>query len=131
MARHGKYRAGLAERLGRVPARLRLPGTQEPVIWVHAVSVGEVLAVAGLVGELRRRLARHRIFVSTTTDAGQALARKRFGEENVFYFPMDFCFSIRPYLRALPPQLLLLAETEFWPNFIPLAHAGGARIAVV
>src|SRR5271169_330524 len=55
MARHGKYRKGLAERLGRVPARLQLPGRQEPILWVHAVSVGEVLAVAGLVDELRRR----------------------------------------------------------------------------
>src|SRR5258708_559901 len=131
MARHGKYRAGLAERLGRLPSRLSLPGEGEPVIWVHAVSVGEVLAVAGLVEELRRRSPGHRIFVSTTTDTGQALARKRFGEENVFYFPMDFRFAIRPYLRALCPEMVVIAETEFWPNFIPLAHAGGARIAVV
>ncbi|HWY22517.1 MAG TPA: 3-deoxy-D-manno-octulosonic acid transferase [Candidatus Acidoferrum sp.] len=129
MARHGKYRKGLGERLGRVPSRLRLE--QEPVIWVHAVSVGEVLAVAGLVEELRRRSPRHRIFVSTTTDTGQELARKRFGEENVFYFPMDFAFAIRPYLLALRPQMVVIAETEFWPNFIPLARASGARIAVV
>src|SRR5579863_10128802 len=89
MARHGKYREGLAERLGRVPSRLRLPATAEPVIWVHAVSVGEVLAVAGLVEEFRQRFPQHRVFVSTTTDTGQALARKRFGEGKVFYFPMD------------------------------------------
>jgi 3-deoxy-D-manno-octulosonic-acid transferase len=131
MARHGKYRMGLAERLGRVPSRLQLPGKQEPVIWVHAVSVGEALAVAGLVEELHHRFPRHRILVSTTTDTGQALARKRFGEENVFYFPMDFAFAIRPYLRALRPQMVVIAETEFWPNFMRLAHASGARIAVV
>jgi len=77
MVQHGKYRKGFAERLGRVPARLQLPGVQEPVIWVHAVSVGEVLAVAGVAEELRRRCPQHRIFVSTTTDTGQALARKR------------------------------------------------------
>jgi 3-deoxy-D-manno-octulosonic-acid transferase len=131
MARHGKYRKGLAERLGRLPSRLQLPRGQEPVIWVHAVSVGEVLAVAGLVEELRRRFPRHRIFVSTTTDTGQALARQRFGEANVFYFPMDFAFAIRPYLRALRPQMVVIAETEFWPNFMRLSHASGARIAVV
>jgi 3-deoxy-D-manno-octulosonic-acid transferase len=131
MARHGKYRKGLAERLGRVPSRLRLPGEEEPVIWIHAVSVGEVLAVAGLVEELRRRFPRHKIFVSTTTDTGQALARARFGEANVFYFPMDFVFAIRPYLRVLRPQIVVIAETEFWPNFIRRAHASGARIAVV
>jgi 3-deoxy-D-manno-octulosonic-acid transferase len=130
MVRHGKYRKGLAERLGRVPARLQLQGAHKPVIWVHAVSVGEVLAVAGLVEELRRG-SQHRIFVSTTTDTGQELARSRFGEANVFYFPMDFAFAIRPYLRALRPQMVVIAETEFWPNFLRLAHASGARVAVV
>src|ERR1700722_10332614 len=131
MARHGKYRHGLAERLGLVPSRLQLPAKGEPAIWVHAVSVGEVLAVAGLVEELRRRFPQHRLFISTTTDTGQALARKRFGETTVFYFPMDFAFAIRPYLRALRPKLVVIAETEFWPNFLRLAHASGARMAVV
>ncbi len=131
MARHGKYREGLAERLGRVSSRLRLPEEQEPAIWVHAVSVGEVLAVAGLVDELQRRFPRHKIFVSTTTDTGQALARQRFGEANVFYFPIDFAFAIRPYFRALRPRLVVVAETEFWPNFMRLARASGARVAVV
>jgi 3-deoxy-D-manno-octulosonic-acid transferase len=129
MARHGKYRSGFAERLGHVPARLRLPVA--PVIWVHAVSVGEVLAVASLVEELQRRFPQHSVFISTTTDTGQALARKRFGDANVFYFPMDFGFAIRPYLRALRPQMVVVAETEFWPNFMRLGHASGARIAVV
>jgi 3-deoxy-D-manno-octulosonic-acid transferase len=131
MARHGKYRKGLGERMGRVPGRLRLPGAEERAIWVHAVSVGEVLAVAGLVEGLQRRFPRHRIFISTTTDTGQALARKRFGEASVFYFPMDFTFAIRPYMKALRPQLVVVAETEFWPNFLRLAHASGARVAVV
>src|SRR5580698_9503012 len=131
MVRHGKYRKGLMEKLGRLPSRLRLPKEQEPVIWVHAVSVGEVLATAGLVEELQRRFAQHRIFISTTTDTGQTLARQRFGEANVFYFPMDFAFAIRPYVRSLRPRLVVIAETEFWPNFIRLAHATGTRIAVV
>jgi 3-deoxy-D-manno-octulosonic-acid transferase len=131
MVRHGKYRNGLAERMGRVPSRLKLPGTHQPAIWVHAVSVGEVMAVAGLVEELARRLPQHRIFFSTTTDTGQALARRRFGEESVFYFPMDFAFAIRPYLRAVRPRMVVVAETEFWPNFMRLAHGSGARIAVV
>ena len=130
MMARGKYRKGFGERMGRVPARLRLPQGDEPVIWVHAVSVGEVLAVAGLVEQLNNDW-HGRVFVSTTTDTGQALARKRFGEQNVFYFPMDFGFAIRLYLRALRPKMVVIAETEFWPNFIRLAHANGARIAVV
>jgi 3-deoxy-D-manno-octulosonic-acid transferase len=131
MARHGKYRKGFAERMGKVPSRLQLPEKREPAIWVHAVSVGEVVAVAGLVEELQKRFPEHRVFISTTTDTGQALARKRFGETNVFYFPMDFGFAIRPYLRALRPRLVVIAETEFWPNFLRLAHVSDARIAVV
>lgn len=133
--RHGKYHGGLAERLGRVPVRLTSVGGSVPqpgaTIWLHAVSVGEVIAVSGLVEELRRRFPQQRVVVSTTTDTGQALARKRFGEGNVFYFPMDFAFAIRPYLNALQPCLVVLAETEFWPNFLRLAQASGARIAVV
>ena len=124
--------------MGSVPARLMATaagaqphsGTTR-VIWVHAVSVGEVLAVSGLVEQMRRNFPGHRVVVSTTTDTGQELARQRFGEANVFYFPMDFGFAIAPYLRALRPELVVLVETEFWPNFLRLAHAAGARIAVV
>jgi 3-deoxy-D-manno-octulosonic-acid transferase len=132
--RHGKYRNGLGQRLGKVPSRLIAPGgasRPDRVIWIHAVSLGEVLAISGLVEQMRRTFPHHRVLVSTTTDTGQALARKRFGEANAFYFPMDFAFAIRPYLRALQPELVVLAETEFWPNFLRLAHASGARIAVV
>jgi 3-deoxy-D-manno-octulosonic-acid transferase len=125
--RHGKYRAGLGERLGRVPARLE----KSAPIWVHAVSVGEVLAMTGLLGQLRRQFPQHRVVVSTTTDTGQKLARARFGEANVFYFPLDFAFAIKPYLRHFQPKLIVIAETEFWPNFLRLAHRGGAKIAVV
>ncbi len=129
-ARHGKYRGGLAERLGRIPQRL-LHEPHPQVIWIHAVSVGEVAAITGLVFGVRRRFPRHRIVVSTTTATGQKIARERFGADAVFYFPLDFAFAIRPYLRLLRPQLIVLAETEFWPNFLRLAHKNGARIAVV
>ena len=128
--RHGKYRSGLGERLGRVAKRLQ-EGASRPTIWVHAVSVGEVLAVSGLVGELQRRFPQYQVVVSTATDTGQKLACTRFGEENVFYFPLDFAFAIGPYVRRLRPELIVLAETEFWPNFLRLAHESGARVAVV
>ena len=127
---HGKYRAGLSERLGKVPQRLA-DESARPVIWVHAVSVGELMAVGGLVAELKHNFPRHRMVVSTTTDTGQQLARARFGEENVFYFPLDFAFAVKPYLRSLRPELVVIAETEFWPNFLRLAGASGARIAIV
>jgi 3-deoxy-D-manno-octulosonic-acid transferase len=132
IVRRGKYRRGFAERIGKVPSRLNAAGDPgRRVIWVHAVSVGEVLAVSGLVERMRQSFPGHRVVLSTTTDTGQDLARKRFGAENVFYFPMDFAFAIRPYLRDLNPELMILAETEFWPNFLRLVHGSGAAIAVV
>jgi 3-deoxy-D-manno-octulosonic-acid transferase len=133
MLRHGKYLSGLRERFGGVPRRLlRIPPpSNSPRIWVHAVSVGEVLAVTELIRELQQQWPQSRIVVSTTTDTGQMLARHRFGEENVFYFPLDFAFAIGPYLRTLQPELIVIAETEYWPNFLRLAHAAGARVAVV
>jgi 3-deoxy-D-manno-octulosonic-acid transferase len=129
----GKYRAGLAERFGTVPARLRPTKSDENCIWVHAVSVGEVLAVSGIINVLQSRLGEKgwRIAISTTTMTGQKLAREKFGEENVFYFPVDFGLALRPYLRVLRPKLVILAETEFWPNFLRLAKQSGARVAVV
>jgi 3-deoxy-D-manno-octulosonic-acid transferase len=126
--RHGKYRRGFSERMGNVPARITRDDRR--VVWIHAVSLGEVLAVSGLVEQIRQSFPQHRVVVSTTTDTGQDLARKRFGAENVFYFPLDLAFAIRPYLQVLRPELVLLAETEFWPNFLRLARASGARVAV-
>ena len=132
MVRRGKYRAGLRERLGEVPARFTTPsGASSSTIWVHAVSVGEVVAVGGLVKNLQQLFPQHRVLISTTTDTGQKMAASRYGEENVFYFPLDFALAIRPYLKALRPSLVIIAETEVWPNFLRLARQSGARVAIV
>src|SRR5258708_4889243 len=130
MLRHGKYRAGLRQRLRRVPPKL---ATQQgtPTIRVHAVSVGEVVAASAVGGARRGEFPNHRILLSNTTDTGQKLAAHRFGPENVFYYPLDFGFAIRPYLAALRPELVVVAETEFWPNFLRLAKRSGARVAVI
>lgn len=130
MLRLGKYRAGLRERLGSVPRRIRT-GDTRPVIWIHAVSVGEVLAVGGLVRMLRESRPDYRVVISTTTHTGQKLARERFGEHDVFYFPIDLGMAISPYIKQLRPALVVLAETEFWPNFLRKVHLSGAQIAVV
>ncbi len=129
MLRHGKYRTGLPERLGRVPERLA--GARQGSIWIHAVSVGEVLAVSQLVTQLRSIYPGKTIFVSTTTLTGQRLARERFGNEHCFFMPLDFGFAVRPYLRLLKPQMLILAETEFWPNLLHLAKKDHVAVAVV
>jgi len=129
MIRLGKYRSGLGERLGFVPARLNdaKPGS----IWVHAVSVGEVLAVSQLINELQRQHPERQIFVSTTTATGQKLARQRFGDNRVFFMPLDFGFAVRRYLSALKPQLIVIAETEFWPNLLHLAGKRHTSLAIV
>jgi 3-deoxy-D-manno-octulosonic-acid transferase len=134
MATTQKYREGIGERLGRVPKRIvgadpTRPGL--PVIWLHAVSVGEILAIGQLVAELDRDCRRHRVMISTTTRTGQALARERFGAGRVFYCPLDLPWAVRAYLNALRPRLLVLAETEFWPNLLNGCFRRNIPVAVV
>ncbi|HEX4008343.1 MAG TPA: 3-deoxy-D-manno-octulosonic acid transferase [Acidobacteriaceae bacterium] len=135
MATSGKYREGLAERLGIIPQRLRASHTTGPVLWIHAVSVGEVLAASRLIADLRHRLAASphpvRVVISTTTRTGQRLARQRFGADRVFYFPLDFAWAVRAWLRFLRPRLLVLVETEFWPRMLVECRRAGIPVAVV
>ena len=115
-----------------LPAQLRLLAAGgKPVIWVHAVSVGEILAVAALIQEMRQRFADYAIAISTTTSTGYKLAGERFGAENVFFFPLDLSFTVGRYMRLLRPRLVVIAETEFWPNFLRAARRSGAAVAVV
>jgi len=131
MATHGKYRAGLAERLGRLPRRVTEALRGRKTIWVHAVSVGEVIAISSVVQMLQQAHPELVVVVSTTTRTGQRLARQRFGETRVFYFPLDFAWIVRRYLRALQPKILALAETELWPRMLWEAHRAGVEIVVM
>jgi 3-deoxy-D-manno-octulosonic-acid transferase len=135
MATTQKYREGLLKRLGLVPLRLAKSlderGRKRPMIWLHAVSVGEVLAASRLVGELDRALPGYRLVISTTTRTGQELARDRFGPDRVFYCPLDLPWAVRATLNALQPRLLILAETEFWPNLLSGCFRRGIPVAVV
>jgi 3-deoxy-D-manno-octulosonic-acid transferase len=127
--RIGKYWPSLRERLGNIPEKLHQPG--RGAIWIHAVSVGEALAVAPLVPLLCERLPGRKVFVSTTTDTGQQLAAAQISCDGTFYFPLDFAFSCRRALRAIQPELVIIAETEFWPRFLREAKRFGARVALV
>jgi len=132
LARMVRYRAGMAQRLGRVPAELSAAVAGQKVVWVHAVSVGEVLAGTRLVAELEAALgAGWVVVVSTTTATGQALARERFGAAQVFYYPLDFACCVRAYLRALRPKLLVLMESELWPRMLVECGRAGVPVAVV
>jgi 3-deoxy-D-manno-octulosonic-acid transferase len=111
-----KYRGGLPERVGLV-RKLKGSGGR-PVIWLQAVSVGEVQAVSRLVSMLDVTFPDHYVVVSTTTRTGQTLARERFGRNRVFYCPLDLPWAVRRYLNELKPAMVVLAETEFWPNLL-------------
>ena len=126
----GKYLRTFRERMGRLPVYLNVDG--DPSVWIHAVSVGEVLAARPLVPALRQRLPRHRVFLSTTTMTGRAVAAKSVhGIDGLFYAPFDFPHPVRHALEVLNPSVLVLVETELWPNLIHEAHRRGTRVALV
>ena len=118
--RQGKYLSNLGERLGLSTAALdRLPAERPGAIWIHAVSVGELLSSIGLAKRLKDAYPHRPLVVSTTTMTGQALARERLQfAEAVFYFPLDWSFCVRRILRAARPALVVVLETEIWPNFL-------------
>jgi len=127
-AAHGKYRAGLGERLGRY----RLPPLGAPPVWLHAVSVGEVVAAVPLARALRAAAPARPLVVSTVTDTGRAVARERIPEAAAtVFFPLDFAFAARRALAGVRPRAVLLAETEIWPNFLRACRARGVPVAVV
>ncbi|HEY0545364.1 MAG TPA: 3-deoxy-D-manno-octulosonic acid transferase [Pyrinomonadaceae bacterium] len=128
--RHGKYVAGLGERLGKVPA---LERDGRPVVWLHSVSVGETQAARPLVQELRQRFPNYKLVVSTITLTGQRVAREVFRNEAalVFYFPFDWRWTVRRTLRAINPAVVLIMETELWPGFLRECRRRKIRTAMV
>ncbi|HYW99698.1 MAG TPA: 3-deoxy-D-manno-octulosonic acid transferase [Candidatus Elarobacter sp.] len=129
--RHGKYLSNIGERLGfSFPALAKLPANLSGAIWIHAVSVGEALSGITLAWRLKEAYPERPLIVSTTTMTGQALARERMAfADAIIYFPLDWAFCARRALTAVRPSLVLVLETEIWPNF--LREAGRRKIPVV
>jgi 3-deoxy-D-manno-octulosonic-acid transferase len=122
-----KYFANLRERFGRVPLGLR--GKCAGCIWVHAVSVGEVIASLPLAKQLKQQFPGKPLVVSTTTATGQKLARERFDFADGFlYFPFDWTWIVRRVLHALSPSCIVILETEIWPNFLREAKRKGVPV---
>jgi len=114
---HKKYLSNFKQRLGLLPAALWV--SAQGGIWIHAVSVGEVLAILPLARTLRQKWPERPLFISTTTITGHNLANQKLGgAAQVFYFPFDWTFSVRRSLARVRPQIVLIAETEIWPNFL-------------
>jgi 3-deoxy-D-manno-octulosonic-acid transferase len=118
--RRHKYLSNLAQRLGlSFPALEKLPADRPGAIWIHAVSVGEALSGIALARRLKEAYPERPLIVSTTTITGQALARERMPfADAVVYFPLDWAFCVRRALGAARPSLVLVLETEIWPNFL-------------
>src|SRR5713226_8518655 len=128
--RYKKYIGSLRQRLGFLPISFNIDG--DPSIWLHAVSVGEVLTARALAADLKARYPRLRLFLSTTTIAGQQVARQRVPEADaVFYFPFDWTFIVRRTLRLVKPQLFIMMETEIWPNLLRLCRKQGVKTVVI
>lgn len=126
--RTGKYREGWrAKFLGQAPER----NDERPCLWLHAVSVGEVYVLAPIIERWERLHPDWEIVISTTTRAGHEAAQKRYGPRTVFFCPLDFTWAVKRAVRAVRPDLLVLAELELWPNLIHAARQQGAKIAVI
>jgi 3-deoxy-D-manno-octulosonic-acid transferase len=128
--RYRKYITNLPQRLGYLPVSFNLDADES--IWVHAVSVGEVLTARALLPDLRERYPRLRIFLSTTTITGQQIARNNLHfVDEVFYFPFDLGFIVKRTLRLVKPRLFIMVETEIWPNLLRACDRTGVKTILV
>lgn len=126
----GKYAAGFKQRMGFLPA---LDAKGKRVVWLHCVSVGETNAARTFAVRLKQEFPEISLVVSTTTRTGQELAKTAFTNigELVFYFPFDWRSTVKRSLNRIRPSVVLLMETEIWPNFIRESYHTGARLCVV
>ncbi|MEO8592765.1 MAG: tetraacyldisaccharide 4'-kinase [Candidatus Solibacter sp.] len=129
--RNRRYWRTLPERFGFLPHSYRQTGPG--AIWLHAVSMGEVLACLEFARGLRAEFPRAKLFVSTSTVAGHATATQKFGTlaDGIFFAPVDYVWVVRRVLRTLKPSLVVVAETEIWPNLFREVHRTGAGLAMV
>src|ERR1700681_22879 len=128
--RYKKYIGSLRQRLAFLPISFNFDG--EESIWIHAVSVGEALTARALVADLKARYPRLRLFLSTTTIAGQQVARRSLQHvDAVFYFPFDWAFIVRRTLNLVKPQVFIMMETEIWPNLLHVCRERGIKTLVI
>jgi 3-deoxy-D-manno-octulosonic-acid transferase len=128
--RYRKYIGSLPQRLGYLPVSFNLDADQS--IWIHAVSVGEVLTARALLPALRERYPKLRLFLSTTTMTGQQIARNNLQYvDEVFYFPFDLGFIVNRTLALVRPRLFIMMETEIWPNQLRACDRAGVKTMLV
>lgn len=127
-----KYRGGITQKLGRLRKGVMQVIKGGRPIWIHAVSVGEVMAVHPLIRELRKKYPDRKLILSTVTVTGNFTALRRVPEvDAVFYFPFDYPWIVRRVIRSINPRIVLIAETELWPNFLKELNKAGIPSAVI
>ncbi len=137
MITKGKYKKGLKQRLGFTPPLYTGAGLipkvkNKDIIWVHAVSVGEVIAASPIIDAIKKRFPNDNFLISTVTDTGQDMARKAISDpKEIIYFPLDFKWIVNKVLKVIQPKLFIMVETELWPNFIREAKRRKIPLAVV
>jgi 3-deoxy-D-manno-octulosonic-acid transferase len=120
---HGKYFSNLLERLGLSYPSFKEGTNRQGAILLHAVSVGEVLSGISLARRLKEAYPQRPLIISTTTITGNKLARERIlFADAIIYFPLDWAFCVRRALKAIKPALIIVLETEIWPNFLRQAR---------
>ncbi len=129
----GKYLSNLSERLGfSYPALEKLPKERTGAIWLHAVSVGEALSSVALAKKLKEKYPERPLIVSTTTITGQSIARERMPfADAAIYFPLEWAFCVKRALAAVKPAIVIVLETEIWPNFVREARRSGVPVVFV
>ena len=130
--KHQKYLPALRQRLGYLPDTLKSDG--RPTLWIHSCSVGETLSVQPLAQALHERFPDARLVFSTITKTGQAIAQDRFakyGDGNSFYFPIDLASIASKVLDTLQPALIIMVETEIWPNVLHEAKKRSIPVVMV
>ncbi len=129
---HGKYRQGFKQRFGFLEQDIINKFSNKPTIWIHAVSVGETVAAGPIVKALKKEKPEYRILFSTVTDTGHKMAEKIISEaDELIYFPLDFSPAVNRVLNKINPELVILTETELWPNFIRLAAQKNIKTMLV
>ena len=122
------YRAGWLERLGFISRRK----AARRIIWLHAVSVGEVNAARALVEYLLKQHADFQILITTVTPSGAAMVKRHFaGQVQHGYFPYDLPFAVRCFLRRVKPVIFITMETEIWPNLFHACRARGVPVLII
>jgi 3-deoxy-D-manno-octulosonic-acid transferase len=128
----GKYRKSLIPKLGGGQAQILAGLKNEPRVWLHAVSVGEVTAAAPIVAALKKIRPEVEIIFSTSTETGQEMAHRLVKDVAAFiYFPLDIPFVVRKIIRMVKPDVFAMVETELWPNFLAFCRSNNIKTLMV